>query len=217
MSCRARRTPSPCTSARATTSNCQDGSSTEPRTTATSRRTSTRLAVTGKCHFYLDSKFHWKPPVDTRDEHRERIMVESCREARPGHTAGFSTATALAPLASAPSSPRLRTALVPSRQNSLEERSGTDSWGGGGRKRLVVSRSTCPPLSTPPHANSFIIGTAVINTHTQTSATSSGRRKVTVAKKAMCRWPLGTIERRCGVTVLVKPLTRKFVWPGFRK
>ena len=32
------------------------------------------------------------------------------------------------------------------------------------RPRLVVSRSTCPPLSPSPHANSFIIGTAVINT-----------------------------------------------------
>jgi hypothetical protein len=34
------------------------------------------------------------------------------------------------------------------------------------RPRLVVSRSTCPPLSPSPHANSFIIGTAVQNTHT---------------------------------------------------
>ena len=33
------------------------------------------------------------------------------------------------------------------------------------RPRLVVSRSTCPPLSPSPHANSFIRGTAVINTH----------------------------------------------------
>jgi hypothetical protein len=34
--------------------------------------------------------------------------------------------------------------------------------------RLVVSRSTCPPLSTPPFpANSFVIGTAVINTHSE--------------------------------------------------
>ena len=32
--------------------------------------------------------------------------------------------------------------------------------------RLVVSRSTCPPLSPSPHANSFIIVTAVINTRT---------------------------------------------------
>jgi hypothetical protein len=34
------------------------------------------------------------------------------------------------------------------------------------RPRLVVSRSTCPPLSPSPHANRFVIGTAVINTHT---------------------------------------------------
>ena len=32
------------------------------------------------------------------------------------------------------------------------------------RPRLLVSRSTCPPLSPFPHANSFVIGTAVINT-----------------------------------------------------
>ena len=30
------------------------------------------------------------------------------------------------------------------------------------RPRLVVSRSTCPPLSSAPHANSFVIGSAVI-------------------------------------------------------
>jgi hypothetical protein len=35
------------------------------------------------------------------------------------------------------------------------------------RPRLVVSRSTCPPISSPPHANSFVIGPAVIqHTHT---------------------------------------------------
>jgi hypothetical protein len=31
---------------------------------------------------------------------------------------------------------------------------------------LVVYRSTCRPLSPSPHANSFIIGTVVTNTHT---------------------------------------------------
>jgi hypothetical protein len=30
------------------------------------------------------------------------------------------------------------------------------------RPRLVVSHSTCPPLSSSPHANSFVIGPAVI-------------------------------------------------------
>jgi hypothetical protein len=33
------------------------------------------------------------------------------------------------------------------------------------RPRLVVSHSTCPPLSPSPHAHSFLTGTAVINTH----------------------------------------------------
>jgi hypothetical protein len=42
-----------------------------------------------------------------------------------------------------------------------------DGQTGPHRPRLVVSRSTCPPLSPSPHANSFIIGTAVINTHTR--------------------------------------------------
>jgi len=36
------------------------------------------------------------------------------------------------------------------------------------RPRLIVSRSTCPPLSSPPLANSFVIGPAVINTHQRT-------------------------------------------------
>jgi len=45
-----------------------------------------------------------------------------------------------------------------------------------GWPRLVVCRSTFPPLS-PPHANSFVIGTAVINTHTQgTDAPQAFRR-----------------------------------------
>jgi hypothetical protein len=36
------------------------------------------------------------------------------------------------------------------------------------RPRLVVSHSTCPPLSSSPHANSFVIGPAVIkHAHTQ--------------------------------------------------
>ena len=34
------------------------------------------------------------------------------------------------------------------------------------RPRLVVSHSTCPPLSSSPHAHSFVIGPAVIK-HTQ--------------------------------------------------
>ena len=37
------------------------------------------------------------------------------------------------------------------------------------RPRLVVSHSTCPPLSSPPHAHSFVIGPAVIK-HTHNHA-----------------------------------------------
>jgi hypothetical protein len=44
------------------------------------------------------------------------------------------------------------------------------------RPRLVVSRSTCPPLSPSLHANSFIIGTAVINTHTARGLRSTFQR-----------------------------------------
>jgi hypothetical protein len=38
------------------------------------------------------------------------------------------------------------------------------------RPRLVVSRSTCPPISLPPHVNSFVLGPAEINTHTRLCA-----------------------------------------------
>ena len=37
---------------------------------------------------------------------------------------------------------------------------------------MAVSRSTCPPLPPFPHANSFVIGTAVINTHTHVNGES---------------------------------------------
>jgi hypothetical protein len=32
------------------------------------------------------------------------------------------------------------------------------------KPRLVLSHSTCPPLSSSPHAHSFVLGTAIINT-----------------------------------------------------
>jgi hypothetical protein len=43
------------------------------------------------------------------------------------------------------------------------------------KPRLVVSHSTCPPLSSSPHANSFVLGTAVINSHT--SCTPGGAKE----------------------------------------
>ena len=42
------------------------------------------------------------------------------------------------------------------------------------RPRLVVSHSTCPPLSSSPHAHSFVIGPAVIK-HTHDHAESQGK------------------------------------------
>jgi hypothetical protein len=38
------------------------------------------------------------------------------------------------------------------------------------KPRLVVSHSTCPPLSSSPHAHSFVLDTAVINNNTLASA-----------------------------------------------
>jgi hypothetical protein len=40
------------------------------------------------------------------------------------------------------------------------------------KPRLVVSHSTCPPLSSSPHAHSFVLGSAVINTHPRMTKTS---------------------------------------------
>ena len=37
------------------------------------------------------------------------------------------------------------------------------------------SRSTCPPRSPSPHVNSFVIGTAVINTHRARERRSKGK------------------------------------------
>jgi hypothetical protein len=45
------------------------------------------------------------------------------------------------------------------------------------RPRLVASRSTCPPLSPFPLSNSFIIGTAVINTVTRQKSQRSVERE----------------------------------------
>jgi hypothetical protein len=42
------------------------------------------------------------------------------------------------------------------------------------KPRLVVSHSTCPPLSSSPHAHSFVLGTVVINTHTFLPASRDG-------------------------------------------
>ena len=45
------------------------------------------------------------------------------------------------------------------------------------RPRLVVSHSTCPPLSSSPHAHSFVIGPAVIK-HTHTIRNSNQTHQI---------------------------------------
>jgi len=46
------------------------------------------------------------------------------------------------------------------------------------RPRLVVSHSTCPALSSSPPANSFVIGPAVINTHSLSTAFVRSKAKI---------------------------------------
>jgi hypothetical protein len=64
-------------------------------------------------------------------------------------------------LSRSPSSPPPSFTQSPSPSRSLVRDGQTSPH----RPRLIVSRSTCPPLSSPPHANSFVLGHAVINTH----------------------------------------------------
>ena len=89
--------------------------------------------ISGKCHFHLDSKFHWKPPVDDR-------FASRATRTGTGTPRGFQLPPD-SPLASAPSSPRLRTALILSRQSSQDEAwnasSGMDR-GPGGSNRFVL-------------------------------------------------------------------------------
>ena len=73
-----------------------------------------------------------------------------------------------------------------------------------GRPRLVVSHSTCPPLSSPPHANSFVIGPAVIK-HTQSNSIppylrttkSTPSRQTTVSASTVCKPGGGCISIPC--------------------
>jgi hypothetical protein len=64
-------------------------------------------------------------------------------------------------LSRSPSSPPPSFTQSPSPPRSLVRDGQTSPH----RPRLVVSRSTCPPLSPSPHANSPVTGTALTNTH----------------------------------------------------
>jgi hypothetical protein len=57
------------------------------------------------------------------------------------------------------------------------------------KPRLVVSHSTCPPLSSSPHANSFVLGTAVINTHENLERTGrDSGSKSKFGRRSILRW-----------------------------
>jgi hypothetical protein len=62
------------------------------------------------------------------------------------------------------------------------------------RPRLVVSHSTCPPLSSSPHAHSFVIGPAVIK-HTPPLYPCSPRPRVRDPCACARRGQLGTARR----------------------
>jgi hypothetical protein len=53
--------------------------------------------------------------------------------------------------------------------------------------RLVVSHSTCPPLSSPPHAHSFVLGTAVINIIALSQGISREGSRATAAPHLLTR------------------------------
>jgi hypothetical protein len=51
--------------------------------------------------------------------------------------------------------------------------------------RLVVSHSTCPPLSSSPHAHSFVLGSAVINNNPY-GARSARAKRTTYPSRWCC-------------------------------
>ena len=73
------------------------------------------------------------------------------------------------------------------------------------RPRLVVSRSTCPPFPPSPLANSFVIGTAVINTHSQVCGELMSNISATRGRPDMrfcvCGSPRGDLSHIAGLTL----------------
>lgn len=68
--------------------------------------------ISAKCHFRIDSKFHWKPPVDDRAINRARL-TSSCGSIEFAHSLPRRFDLPLYSFfASAPSSPRLHAALM---------------------------------------------------------------------------------------------------------
>jgi hypothetical protein len=61
------------------------------------------------------------------------------------------------------------------------------------RPLLVVPRNTCPPVSPSPHANIFVIGTAVIKTH-QFLGLAALLKTWSLLRSGQCSHPLVTNE-----------------------
>ena len=78
------------------------------------------------------------------------------------------------------------------------------------KPRLVVSHSTCPPLSSSPHAHSFVLGTAVINNNPSVSLlTEAGRQLFLRHSDDRSPWAAGGPARpgRAPGTLLTSPDT----------
>jgi hypothetical protein len=70
---------------------------------------------------------------------------------------------------------------------------------------FVLSHSTCPPLSSSPHSHSFVLGTAVINTHEQ--RTRPPRRAATEVGDRS-----SFLNRRSCVRSLTRPINHGSTW-----
>ena len=128
----------------------------------TSRRTSTRAAS------------ERRPPPTTRHAPPPRTSTSPLPRDKTQSTAHTSTnehphcrehwvCVVAPPMHAPPSSPPPSFTQSPSLPRSLVRDGQTSPH----RLRLVVSRGKCPLLSPSSHANSFVIGTAAIETHTQ--------------------------------------------------
>jgi len=69
------------------------------------------------------------------------------------------------------------------------------------KPRLVVSHSTCPPLSSSPHAHSFVLGTAEINNYTERSGLPNNKMRYTHVSVVDCvslfNWQSVKLDRCC--------------------
>ena len=101
--------------------------------------------ISGQCHFYRDSKFHWQPPVDDRTANRARLQSSSGSMGSARSSPRGFQLPVNSPFASAPSSPRLRSHWHMSRQGSYDNLGGSptnsqtlSSPGSGARDQLYV-------------------------------------------------------------------------------